>query len=134
MARAADDQNDKALWLTLAQSWVRLAEHVARAAAAPANDDAQGAAEDGLAGFLGHGLVVRHRAAAALSPPGLLRVSNSRLDLQDNRMPEINLGAGRLAQLVERLLYTQNVGGSKSVTAHHQGRQWRISRSEIKDA
>jgi len=25
--RAADDQ-DKALWLTLAQSWVRLAEHV----------------------------------------------------------------------------------------------------------
>ena len=27
-------------------------------------------------------------------------------------MPEINLGAGRLAQLVERLLYTQNVGGS----------------------
>lgn len=31
MARAADDRNDKALWLTLAQSWVRLAEHVARA-------------------------------------------------------------------------------------------------------
>jgi hypothetical protein len=30
MARAADDRNDKALWLTLAQSWVRLAEHVAR--------------------------------------------------------------------------------------------------------
>jgi hypothetical protein len=30
MARAAGDQNDKALWLTLAQSWVRLAEHVAR--------------------------------------------------------------------------------------------------------
>jgi hypothetical protein len=30
MAQAADDQNDKALWLTLAQSWVRLAEHVAR--------------------------------------------------------------------------------------------------------
>jgi len=27
--RAADDQ-DKALWLTLAQSWVRLAEHVER--------------------------------------------------------------------------------------------------------
>ncbi|MGC1356861.1 MAG: hypothetical protein WA851_13935 [Xanthobacteraceae bacterium] len=41
MARAADDQNDKALWLTLAQSWVRLAEHVARAAAVPANDDAK---------------------------------------------------------------------------------------------
>lgn len=31
MAQAADDQKDKALWLTLAQSWVRLAEHVARA-------------------------------------------------------------------------------------------------------
>jgi hypothetical protein len=31
MAHAADDHNDKALWLTLAQSWVRLAEHVARA-------------------------------------------------------------------------------------------------------
>jgi len=30
MARAADDDGDKALWLTLAQSWVRLAEHVAR--------------------------------------------------------------------------------------------------------
>jgi hypothetical protein len=32
MARAADDYKDKALWLTLAQSWVRLAEHVARGA------------------------------------------------------------------------------------------------------
>ncbi|MGD0334045.1 MAG: hypothetical protein ABSA90_12450 [Xanthobacteraceae bacterium] len=31
MAQAAGDQKDKALWLTLAQSWVRLAEHVARA-------------------------------------------------------------------------------------------------------
>jgi hypothetical protein len=30
MARRADDDSDKALWLTLAQSWVRLAEHVAR--------------------------------------------------------------------------------------------------------
>jgi hypothetical protein len=30
MARAAGDDSDKALWLTLAQSWVRLAEHVAR--------------------------------------------------------------------------------------------------------
>ena len=30
MARLSDDTNDKALWLTLAQSWVRLAEHVAR--------------------------------------------------------------------------------------------------------
>jgi hypothetical protein len=31
MARLSDDSQDKALWLTLAQSWVRLAEHVARA-------------------------------------------------------------------------------------------------------
>ena len=31
MAQAAGDQTDKALWLTLAQSWVRLAEHVSRA-------------------------------------------------------------------------------------------------------
>jgi len=30
MAQVADDDRDKALWLTLAQSWVRLAEHVAR--------------------------------------------------------------------------------------------------------
>jgi hypothetical protein len=29
MARAAGDDRDKALWLTLAQSWVRLADHVA---------------------------------------------------------------------------------------------------------
>lgn len=29
MAQRADDESDKALWLTLAQSWVRLAEHVA---------------------------------------------------------------------------------------------------------
>ncbi|HXL66274.1 MAG TPA: hypothetical protein VN938_14585 [Xanthobacteraceae bacterium] len=41
MARAADDQSDKVLWLTLAQSWVRLADHVARATSAAANDDAQ---------------------------------------------------------------------------------------------
>jgi hypothetical protein len=33
MARASADDNDKALWLTLAQSWVRLAA-VARSAAA----------------------------------------------------------------------------------------------------
>ncbi len=32
MARQSQAQSDKALWLTLAQSWVRLAEHVARAA------------------------------------------------------------------------------------------------------
>ena len=39
MARAADDQNDKALWLTLAQSWVRLAEHVARGENVAADDE-----------------------------------------------------------------------------------------------
>ena len=31
MARLAGDTKDKALWLTLAQSWVRLAEHAAHA-------------------------------------------------------------------------------------------------------
>jgi hypothetical protein len=30
MARLADDNSDKALWLALAQSWVKLAEHVSR--------------------------------------------------------------------------------------------------------
>lgn len=30
MARVSENDQDKALWLTLAQSWVRLAEHVAR--------------------------------------------------------------------------------------------------------
>jgi hypothetical protein len=29
MARLSQADSDKALWLTLAQSWVRLAEHVA---------------------------------------------------------------------------------------------------------
>ena len=29
MAHASEDTNDKALWITLAQSWVRLAEHAA---------------------------------------------------------------------------------------------------------
>jgi hypothetical protein len=33
MARASDDAKDKALWITLAQSWMRLAEHVARSTA-----------------------------------------------------------------------------------------------------
>jgi hypothetical protein len=37
MARAADGDRDKALWLTLAQSWVRLAEHSARTATEPAH-------------------------------------------------------------------------------------------------
>jgi hypothetical protein len=30
MARLSDDNGDKALWLALAQSWVKLAEHVSR--------------------------------------------------------------------------------------------------------
>ena len=33
MARRSEDDQDKMLWLTLAQSWVRLAEHVERNAA-----------------------------------------------------------------------------------------------------
>ena len=32
MARLAVNESDKALWLTLAQSWVRLAKHAAKAA------------------------------------------------------------------------------------------------------
>jgi hypothetical protein len=31
MAQLSEDNKDKVLWLTLAQSWVKLAEHVARA-------------------------------------------------------------------------------------------------------
>jgi hypothetical protein len=45
MARLADNDSDKALWLTLATSWVRLAEHVARVetgAALEANADQLG--------------------------------------------------------------------------------------------
>ena len=30
MAQASDDANDKALWITLAQSWLQLGEHVER--------------------------------------------------------------------------------------------------------
>jgi len=47
MARAADDNKDKALWLTLAQSWARLAEHVAHAG--NAGEIADGQSEDALA-------------------------------------------------------------------------------------
>jgi hypothetical protein len=39
MARAAEDDRDRALWLTLAQSWVRLAEHVARNRQTPPSAD-----------------------------------------------------------------------------------------------
>ncbi len=35
MARMSEDDQDKMLWLTLAQSWVRLAEHVERSTAEP---------------------------------------------------------------------------------------------------
>jgi hypothetical protein len=42
MARAADDDNGKVLWLTLALSWVRLAEHVARTTDALQRSDANG--------------------------------------------------------------------------------------------
>jgi hypothetical protein len=48
MAQRSDDDNDKALWLTLAQSWVRLAEHVARGALDP-QDDPEEVAEHGSA-------------------------------------------------------------------------------------
>jgi hypothetical protein len=40
MARASENDSDKALWLTLAQSWVRLAEHVARGGVAEHAEDA----------------------------------------------------------------------------------------------
>lgn len=43
MARLSEDNSDKALWLTLAQSWVRLAEHVAQAEAVL---PAEGAGQD----------------------------------------------------------------------------------------
>lgn len=50
MAQRSDDDNDKALWLTLAQSWVRLAEHVARGAMELQDDlSPQEIAEDGPA-------------------------------------------------------------------------------------
>jgi hypothetical protein len=39
MARAAEEDKDKVLWLTLAQSWVRLAEHVARVESPAAHGD-----------------------------------------------------------------------------------------------
>jgi len=39
MARRADDDQDKVLWLTLAQSWVRLAEHVERTTLAVEMED-----------------------------------------------------------------------------------------------
>jgi hypothetical protein len=41
MARVSEDDKDKALWLSLAQSWVRLAEHVAQAESGLAGEPAQ---------------------------------------------------------------------------------------------
>lgn len=38
MARLAEDDRDKALWITLAQSWARLAEHAARGDTGPVVD------------------------------------------------------------------------------------------------
>ena len=43
MARAAGDDTDKALWITLAQSWARLAEHVAQGGAGEQNASHAGA-------------------------------------------------------------------------------------------
>ena len=45
MAQRSEDESDKALWLTLAQSWVKLAEHVARG---PSWADPQTAGHDGV--------------------------------------------------------------------------------------
>jgi hypothetical protein len=44
MAQRSEDESDKALWLTLAQSWVRLAEHVARG---PSWTDVEAAEHEG---------------------------------------------------------------------------------------
>ena len=38
MAQRSEDQSDKALWLTLAQSWVRLADHVERSSKEQSDD------------------------------------------------------------------------------------------------
>src|ERR1700732_5147525 len=46
MARLADDTSDKALWLALAQSWVKLAEHVSRVETDVALDDVDLLPED----------------------------------------------------------------------------------------
>jgi hypothetical protein len=46
MARLAEDNKDKALWLTLAQSWVRLAEHVAHVGTGPGSDSGDEADAD----------------------------------------------------------------------------------------
>jgi hypothetical protein len=49
MARLSDDDTDKALWLTLAQSWVRLAEHAERGPSVVGIDDEDGAESEAAA-------------------------------------------------------------------------------------
>lgn len=51
MAQRAEHESDKALWLTLAQSWVRLAEHVARGPSWSETEAAESDAEPSLAGL-----------------------------------------------------------------------------------
>lgn len=51
MAQRSEHESDKALWLTLAQSWVRLAEHVARGPAWSETEAAEGAAAPSVAAF-----------------------------------------------------------------------------------
>lgn len=51
MAQRSEHESDKALWLTLAQSWVRLAEHVARGPSWSETEAADEAAAPSLAGF-----------------------------------------------------------------------------------
>jgi hypothetical protein len=51
MAQRSEHESDKALWLTLAQSWVRLAEHVARGPSWSGAEAADDAAAPSLAGF-----------------------------------------------------------------------------------
>lgn len=38
-AQLAEGESDKVCWLTLAQSWIRLAEHVAQSAALLSDDE-----------------------------------------------------------------------------------------------
>jgi hypothetical protein len=52
MARAASDENGKVLWLTLALSWVRLAEHVAQE-----SQDRVSGIQDRVSGSDGYGAV-----------------------------------------------------------------------------
>jgi len=54
MAKVAADRTDKALWMTLAQSWARMAEDAAQASLAPAEqpDEAADDEEEGGAVIL----------------------------------------------------------------------------------